>query len=477
LEENLKKCFKFSSTHADIYLEGEAYPVAGYALSLFSAGLTFRTSGEGFGRRNVMPAVVVTSLTAPNAVYASGRSRSYDGFSFVREGDESSAPVQSILYRNWNPSVRQLRQNVILKDLGTRTVRLTKAIQLLNFPGDPSWSNFRVAESSRPDQFMAVAANGTETARHQVQVDHLAQIQVNTSKALVGAESPSLDAGDYSFDLTIGDEPVSVTVTINDSGTNKDLLARIGRQIDMAGDNLEVELLSGTAYDENSLAVETNSLAIRSKNLGDNVTFSLADTSGNLVETLGLDRSSPQAGPSKMEYNRQTYMSDTNDISVQDDRILISLLDHSQSESLTVKQGLQALVDQTADLVDYFNDYVLFLHEKRWDLKPIILNGIMDEMDNTLSDIKEIGLAPGGWGRLSMTEKFDQTLLSQPDRVKDVLTGEDGFFTNIQQRLSSVLEGDISKYARPISKTSGSASIAAARFAVLEPGLILAQIV
>ena len=428
-----------------------------------------------------MPSVVVTSLTAPTAVYASGRSRAYTGYSFVREEDESSAPIQSILYRNWNPSVRQLRQSVILKDLGTRTVRLTKAIQLLTFPDDPSWSNFRVAESSRPDKFLASAEDGTEIGRHQVQVDHLAKVQVNTSKALVSAETPSLEAGDYTFDLTVNDETVSVTVSVNDSGTtadtNKDLLAKIGRQIDMASDDLEVEILSGTAYDENSLAVDTSSLAIRAKNLGDGLKFSLADTSGNLVETLGVDRSSSQTGPSGFEYDHQAYTADTNDIFVEDDQILISLLEHSGSESLTVKQGHQALVDQTADLVNYFNDYVLFLHEKRWDLKPVILNGIMDQMDNSLSDIKDIGLAPEGWGRLGMTDRFDQMLRSRPDYVKDVLTGEDGFFSNVEQELSSILADDISKYARPISKSSGSTSIAAARFAVLEPGLILAQMV
>jgi flagellar capping protein FliD len=428
-----------------------------------------------------MPSVVVTSLTAPTAVYASGRSRAYDGYSFAREGDESSAPIQSILYRNWNPSIRQLRQNVILNDLGTRTVRLTKAIELLTFPDDPSWSNFRVAESSRPDRFLASAADGTTVGRHQVQVDQLAQIQVNTSKALVGAETPSLEAGDYTFDLTINDETISVAVSVNDSGTmadtNKDLLAKIGRQIDMASDDLEVAVLSGKAYDQNNLAVDTNSLAIRSKNLGDGVTFALSDTSGNLVETLGLDRSSPQAGPSRLEYDQQTYTADTNNIFVEDDQILIGLLEHSGSESLTVKQGHQALVDQTADLVNYFNEYVLFLHEKRWDLKPVILNGILNEMDKSLSDIKDIGLAPEGWGRLGMTDRFDQTLLSRPDYVKDVLTGEDGFFTNVEQVLSSILSDNITGFARPISDTSRANTIAAARFAVLEPGLILARMV
>lgn len=424
-----------------------------------------------------MPSVVVTNLTAPTAVYSSGRIRAYDGYSFVREGDESAAPLQAILVRNWSPTTRQLQQTAILNDLKTRTVRLTKAIELLVFPDDPTWSNYRVAESSRPDLFQASAEDGTDVGHHQIQVNRLAQSQVNASKALVNTNTPTLSAGDYTFDLTINDETVSVSVTVSDSDTNEDLLAKIGRQIDAASSDLSVELRAGTSYDQNSLAVDTSTLMIRSNTTGQDQTFLLADTSGNLVETLGLDRSSSQAGTADLEFNSQTYQSDANDIPVEDGRIVVSLLGQSDSESLIVKQGLDALVDQTADLVDYFNDYVMFLHEKRWDLKPVVLNGLMNEMDRSLTDIKDIGLTPGGWGRLGISDRFEQMLMSRPDYVKDVLTGEDGFFTNVDNVLSSVLSKDITEFARPITDHSRENMLAAARYAVLEPGLILAQMV
>ena len=424
-----------------------------------------------------MPSVVVTNLTAPTAVYSSGRIRAYDGYSFVREGDESAAPLQAILVRNWSPTTRQLQQTAMLNEFKTRTVRLTKAIELLSFPDDPTWSKYRVAESSRPDLFQASVEDGTDVGRHQVQVNRLAQNQANASKALVNAETPSLAAGDYTFDLTVDDETVSVSVTVSDSDTNKDLLAKIGRQIDAASDALSVNLKAGTSYDENSLAVDTSTLMIRPNATGDGRTFMLSDTSGNMVETLGLDRSSSQPGTADLEFNRQTYQSDANDIPVEDGRIVVSLLGQSGAESLTVKQGLDALVDQTANLVDYYNDYVLFLHEKRWDLKPVVLNGLMNEMDRSLTDIKDIGLTPGGWGRLGISDRFEQMLMSRPDYVKDVLTGDNGFFTNVDNVLSSVLSKDITEFARPITDNSRENILAAARYAVLDPGLILAQMV
>ncbi len=403
-----------------------------------------------------MTTYAINSSGAPLAVSARGVSRSYgeDGLdSPARASLRAAVPYR--LVQTWSESSQQDRRELILADLRDRTDALAEGLRLFDIPDRTALHSYRAAVSSAPDSFTAEAEDGAPTGLHHVQVSGLAQAQTNTSRRLASAEAAVLEAGDYVFELEVNGEIRSVAVglagTGRDAETNRDMLERIGRQIMAADDRLTASVETRQQAGTDGLDVETAALAVRSRTSGEDVRFSLSDTSGDLVERLKLDRASPTAAAGRLDFDHRLYESGDDRVAVDEAGVTVSLWQPtSGAETLEVQPGASALERQVFDLVDRYNDYMMFLKANRGELDGVILRDLQGEADANQSALTEIGLPPRGDGRLIYTARFGQLLTGEPERAADVLTGETGFFTGVQKVLERVQSRDLNEYGKRI---------------------------
>jgi len=395
-----------------------------------------------------------TGLSGTLAVWSSGVARSYRDFSFVPAARAELEPALSVrAVQTWQEASRKNRQAAIIQELRTLTTRLAEGFSLFSLPNRSNLALFRTVRSSAPDKVTAVAEDGAPTGLHYVQVKQLAVSQTNTGIRLNSLDEPPFHQGEYLFDLTVNGEATQVKVDVVRSGSGQDdnlnLLHKIGRQIMAADDRLEAEVVISTAPDENNLPVEKAALVIRSKWPGRQVTFTLNDVSGDLVEKLNLDQSGPAAGSANLYFNHQDYYAESNELTLDEAGLTLGLLQPTgPNETISVEEGLDPLVDQTQELIGQFNEYLSFLKTHRQDIKTTILLDIMTETDARLRRLKDIGLLPVGDGRLMLTDKYAQTLEGRPEYVQEVLCGEDGFFTKVEELLDEALGRNMLNFSR-----------------------------
>jgi len=395
-----------------------------------------------------------TGLSGPLAVWSSGVARSYYDFSFVSAARAELEPALSVrAVQTWQEVSRKNRQAAIIQELRTLTTRLAEGLRLFSLPNRSNLALFRTVSSSAPDKVTAAAEDGAPTGLHYVQVNQLAVSQTNTSLKLNSHDEPPFHQGEYLFDLTVNGEATQVAVEVVRSGRgqddNLDLLHKIGRQIMAADERLEAEVITTMEPGENNLPVEKAALTVRSKWPGRQVTFTLNDTSGDLVEKLKLDQSGPAAVAANIYFNHQAYSAETNELTLDEAGLTLGLLQPTgPNETISVEEGLDPLVNQTQELIGQLNEYLSFLKTHRRDIKTTILLDIMTETDTRLRRLKDIGLLPAGDGRLMLTDKYAQTLEGRPEYVQEVLCGEDGFFTKVEELLDEALGRNMLNFGR-----------------------------
>ena len=411
--------------------------------------------------------------SVPAATLPFGVGRLYCDYDFTASSEAIETPAGYFrLWRTWSATFQKNRQELILRDLRDKTERLASGLRLLDIPDRENMADFRVAISSAPGKFQGLALDGLRLALHQFQVERLAQAQTSTSAKLTRTGIPAPGSveylydsdvqglvGTFSFDLNVNDQVTSVEIKHVRTGpradNNEDLFSKIAREVEAADSRLQAAVLTSTGWDENSLVVEKAALQISSRTTGRGVLFSLSDTTGDLVKRLGLDRTAPTGSFSRIQYDRTDRQASGRQVVLEDGRLLVDLLQPSGPyETLTIEEGLQALVRQTGDLLGDFNDYVYFLQRNRRDIKKVILNDITRELYDNRSGLRDIGLALLSYGGLGLTDGYAQSLLGRPEKVREVLTSENGVFTAITDILENLLSRNLGDFARPVQSVS-----------------------
>ena len=103
--------------------------------------------------------------------------------------------------------------------------------------------------------------------------------------------------------------------------------------------------------------------------------------------------------------------------------------------------------ENIVDLLVSFNGYLSWLDEKSFYFKPSLKAGILEEMGSAQRTLESIGLRYDGNGMIYATDKFDDILLTDRALLRDALTGEEGFFTLMSQKLEGIMGSGIQNYA------------------------------
>ncbi len=355
--------------------------------------------------------------------------------------------VQKIIaHRNDSFSEETLR--VALLEFEERTQKLYQALRAFEFPEGELFNHYRTAFVSDPDALTAQADLNAAETNYLIDIERLATPQTYQSKRLLMDETTDLDEGTYTFTLTVGENSYTLSVGVDKSGlhpdTNKDILQRIARMISAADDSLEVSVTETSrkvwSTLSDGLTEDVVYLTIRNKNTGNGTSISLEDSSGELVSTLHLDHLVEGGTPLQYRLNSIPSTRQTNQAALDDSRVNFTFLETTSNPVETVVQaGLEPLKAKIAELFSLYNDYINWLDEKRRYFKASPKLGIAEVIDDLSDGLEDLGLTFGSNGQIAVLDQFDTAMVQRIDDVRQALTGDEGWISEILTILENII--------------------------------------
>jgi len=249
--------------------------------------------------------------------------------------DEMAAQSAANIAEHRRGSFTEEALRTAFLDFEDRTQKLYRALGPFEFPEGNLSNHYRMAFVSDSERLLAAAELDATPTNYLVDIDRIATAQTYRSKLLRSDETSAWDEGSYPFTLTVGDETYNLSVGVKRSGlhpdTNKDILRRLARVISAADDSIEafVTETSRKVYSTLSAGLKEDVvyLTIRSKNSGDAVSFSLEDSSGEIVSALHLAHLVEGGTSLAYRINSIPSTSQTNQVSLDDSRLNLTFLE------------------------------------------------------------------------------------------------------------------------------------------------------
>ncbi len=350
----------------------------------------------------------------------------------------------------------------------------SKVEELTSTLGSSVWNSKTVEVSD--DSVLGVSVSAyASVGSHTVQVQQLAQAHSITS---AGFNKDSLDftAGDYTFQIKVGDGDYhSISVTIEDTDTNHDVLNKIADAINNT-EGLDVSAAVVLTDETNG----TEKLVLTSNETGvSNIMSDISDVTGDLAQTLQINGSSaPGAWSAATTIEGQnaivvldgnTIERESNTITSIIEGVTLNLYKVQSSDdapvTFTVERDYEAIEGAIEDFVNTFNDVMTYLNEKTkidtttyergdlagntmftgliYNLKDIMIEPVTGYEPPEPTMMAEIGLDLQRDGTIVMdTGELDEMLKDHFDSVVGLFRDEDGVATKMQNLIDNYVEGD-----------------------------------
>jgi hypothetical protein len=389
------------------------------------------------------------------------------------QGNTNSSVSQSLgnaglvlegVVSNRNEYSKELALNNALYTFFNKTRTLHQSLNSYDLPTGDLPRLFRTASVSDSDKVSAQATSGATSTSYLLDIDRLATAKTNRSKTLASIETTDLDEGTYTFTLTVGDTTHSLSIYVDKSypepDTNKDVLRKLASKIGIADDTIEAFV---TETDRKVYSILTDDmsekvvyLTVRSKTTGDAIDFSFSDDTGAIIDTLDINNLVLSGQTSQYRLNNTLSTADTNTDSVDNGHLTMNFLDTTAVDpvTITVKGGLKPVRDKLFDLISSYNDYVSWLDQNSRYIKSAVKTGIINEIDPVSRNLRSIGMQFNANGTVNLTDEFTATLQADKEAIREALTGENGFFTKVEARLSKILENGVQAYHVDQSQSS-----------------------
>lgn len=377
-----------------------------------------------------------------------------------------------------------------LPKLRSRLEKFHSVLKTNSFLSDSFTWKIKTARVSERDKMLAKASSKAAKAEYSVDVDRLARTRTAVSSQLRNSEITDFEMGTYSFDLTVGSNSYAIEVnvdkTVSDPDTNKDVLQKVQAAIQGLNENIEVSVSEVKRRDYNQYAENVykrvSFLTIKNKATGEDVLFSLQDTSGNMLETLGLDKIRSYGSKSQYTVNGKSAASDSNIVSLENnklDALLLNTTTGNRTVSVKVRGGLSVLEKELHGVVADYNSMIDWLDDNKRYISPTLKRDIFTDIDSLalkqknisgkksgnrgdgeglsiLPQVKNsgsfdtklaaIGLKLDNDGRLEISDDFASALENDLASVHETLAGEDGLFSKIGSAVDFILNQSGAKY-------------------------------
>ena len=280
---------------------------------------------------------------------------------------------------------------------------------------------------------------GAKTVQYNVNISQVAKTQRNEGLGLTGNGYGAVGKGISTFGIKVGngsERQVSVNVSATDN--NKQVLTKFANAINKSGANVNAEVKT-----KNNVQY----LSIESKETGEANNFAIRDITGTSSAVLQLNNKVQDAIDAQYNVNGVEYQSSTNQVSLDNGNVSITLKDKTTGaikvdvgkDDSKILAGAKALVASYNDLHDILSnsDTVTALGSKVLNrVESLVSKGKSGEFANMGISLDK------DTGELEIDEKkLSAALVSNPDKVKNLLTGGSGLAKTIAD-ISKELTGN-----------------------------------
>ena len=299
----------------------------------------------------------------------------------------------------------------------------------------------RIASSSNTDVLTASADTGATTTEYEVQVNQLAQAQVNESSSFDSDAVNNFTAGDNTIQLSQGGETEELTVSVLSSDTNSDVLNKLEDEIN----NSELDLSADIVTNDDG----TQQLQVESTTTGTSDKFSISDLSGDLATQTNLDNTVQAAQDAEYEVNGESQVSTSNQLEIDDGQLSLDL-QSTGNASITVSPDNEAITEAASSFIEEFNETISFLRENIQQSNSLELaQDLTSITESSASDLDAIGIESRIDGTLSLNEEeFSQSLEENYDEVKETLGSVTGVASQVNDEVENTLSGPIFEYSQ-----------------------------
>ena len=356
-------------------------------------------------------------------------------------------------------------------ELQSRLYDLRNAAHDLSSTLSSSTFNLRTATSSDTDILTAVASSGSAMGTYSILVTQLAKNDTVLSDVFTDSNGTILSsegAGAKSFTISVNGVDTTVNVTLSSGEDDETVLNNVAQAINDSGADVTASVIH--------VSSTTSRLEIKSDETGSTYTIGLADVSGTLLSTLGLDESvaatDTQGGSiytdksllnAELDLDGISITRDSNSISDVIDGVTINLVGYQNQTdipvTLTISSDVDGIQAEIEDFITKYNDAIDYLNENmavdpdnsvrgmlagnftftnlRSNLRSIVSGFVSTVQAGNPELLSQVGITIDEDGRLSLSdeEEFANAIEEDPSQVGDLFNTSGGIAVQLDTLL------------------------------------------
>lgn len=298
----------------------------------------------------------------------------------------------------------------------------------------------RTVSSSDTTVLTASVNNGAEINEYDIQVDQIAQEQINESASFDSDISNDFTIGDNTLEISQGNQSQELTVDVFSSDSNSDVLNKLSEEINNSSLDLNAEVISN---DDG-----TEQLEVEATTTGTNDSFSISDLSGDLAAQTNLNNAIQTAQDAQYEIDGESLVSATNQVEVNNSGVSLNLFSPGSTD-VTVDANNETITTTMQSFVEEFNETVRLIQDNIQQTSSLDLAGdLIGITERAEGELESIGIESNLDGTLNLNEdEFKQSLEDNFDGVKETLGSITGVASEVNEEVENTLSGPISDYS------------------------------
>ncbi|MFN3134677.1 MAG: flagellar filament capping protein FliD [Candidatus Kryptonium sp.] len=365
----------------------------------------------------------------------------------------------------------------IFQDLKIKLNSLLTIVKDLSLSGTSSKFQVKTADISNPSVLSIVAEPYATQSTHAIFVQQLAKEDSVLSARFSNAGTEILTAvseGTKTIRIIVNGVSTDVNVAVSSGDTNEMILNKIASNINSTVSNVSATVIRDTS--------STSRLVIKSKNTGSQYAISLADVSGNLLESIGLGASVISTRSSSTDVNGGYLYSDVN---LLDAKIIVNGVNITRGsnkindvipgltielkqaqnagdtpvsvavkiDSARVRESIDSFVKAYNDLIKFINDKTkttpegtrstfsgdYMLTELKMNLRLKVSEMVSS---GTLKFINDIGIKINSDGTLAISDatKLEKLISTDVSQVEALFNSSDGIAVKLKDFINPFVQ-------------------------------------
>ncbi len=360
-------------------------------------------------------------------------------------------------------------------ELKTKLKSLESIVESFKSKDSDSVFNSKTAKVSNEDYLTATATNKAIRGTYSIQIDQLAKHDSVIADTKTADSASGVQAGTLTFRVTSGDYDEVISIETTGVETYKELMEMISEAINEASNGAVTASVFAPVSGDITMTITAGES-------GKDNAITLADVSGNALDTVGLNLSSRviasngSAGylyaedelNAKLQFNGLSVERSSNTIDDLINGVTLELKKKMETGvplvNITVDYDLEEIKNEVEEFISKFNEAYNYVKdnynstkEKRgiftgnsnaFTLKQSLANSVYQQVtgldSGDLSYLSEIGIDFDPESGLTLSDKSDleDAIKSKPDEVINLFASDDGVATRLYDLVDNYVKID-----------------------------------